>query len=95
MLKQQPSDTVSEQKDFDSENEELLQMFLQNQKTLGVLTGRVAQLDQTSLDPIVRAKLKELKNAVLVSDLKSQEHKIDLLTKTLDELCSPMNSLND
>lgn len=67
---------------------ELVDSFVENQKTLADLVARVTQLSNESTDPVVRVKLKELRGAILVEDVQHQTLKINLINKTLEAVCS-------
>lgn len=74
---------------------DLIEIFKENIQTLGGLIQRIEHEFQTSTDPIVRAKLKDLKAELLVEDVKLQESKIEKISKVLKEICLPTASPND
>ena len=80
MLNKQPTNT-------DLVNE-LVANFGRNQETLKVLIEKVTTESTTNLDPIAQAKLRELRQEILIEDVKGQDHKIELISKVLDEVCS-------
>lgn len=86
MSQEQPNDT-------DLINE-VVATFGQNQAILADLIKSVDEQSRTNLDPIAQVKLKELRRAVLVSDVEHQTKTIELISNTLKEICLPMESLN-
>lgn len=73
MSKQQQSDT------------DLIEAFQENLETLKVLFGRIEILFRDNKnDPIVQAKLKSLKNELLVDDIKLQDAKIKKINNVLE-----------
>lgn len=81
MLNKQPSDT-------DLINE-MVRSFGENQEKLAVLVRKVQEESLTNLDPIAQSKLRELRSAVLIEDLKSQEQKIEMISNVLKSVCLP------
>lgn len=67
---------------------ELVANFGQNQETLKVLVEKVTTESQTNMDPIAQVKLRELRQTILIEDVKNQDEKIEIITKVLDEVCS-------
>ena len=86
MLNIQPSDT-------DLINE-LVKDFGRNQMMIHDLVKMVERESKTNLDPIAQAKLKALRRAILVEDVKGQTQKIEMIKDVLQQICSPMESLN-
>jgi hypothetical protein len=69
---------------------ELVKEFGKNQETLKVLIAKVTHESTTNLDFVAQRKLRELRRTILIEDLKGQEQKIEIITKVLDEICSPV-----
>jgi hypothetical protein len=80
MSKEQPTDT-------DLINE-LVATFGRNQKTLHDLVLKVEQESKTNFDPISSSKIKMLRRAILIEDVKGQELKIEMMSNVLKEICS-------
>ncbi len=82
----QPSDT-------DLINE-LVKDFGRNQVILHDLVKMIERESKTNLDPIAQAKIKALRRTILVEDVKGQTQKIEMIKDVLQQICSPMESLN-
>lgn len=81
MSKEHPSDTDL--------IKELVKNFGENQEKLGVLIRKVEEESKTNLDPIVQSKLKLLRRAILIEDVKGQDLKIEMISNVLKDICLP------
>lgn len=68
---------------------DLVEIFKQNLITLNDLLIKINHEFDVNLDPIARVKLKELRNELLIEDVKLQDVKIEKITNLLDEIWNP------
>lgn len=69
---------------------ELVKNFGENQQKLSVLVRKVEEQSNNNLDIIAQSKLKQLRRAILIEDVKGQDLKIEMISNVLKEICSPI-----